>query len=585
MADPTWATELRNAVFAAGDRLSIDTRRGAHVVDVLSTIVERAAIFQAMAERCAACGKLHAADTLEWAQKPHSRHQCVDDVFGKGCGAIWVDRNARHAMAKIAEALGVELGELTPDELAEKVRARTAPLGQVETLRPEVLAFAHIMEQKLRENDHKSHWSDCAPSWLLGRLREETTELAGAIGSGYKSPEHIGREAADVANFAMMIADVAGALKAERAAPAADAPAAPEPCCETTERMNVCARPLGHSGECAETPEPAPEVAELLKLADSMGDGHGPLNVTIRRLAAALRSSEDRCDKLRAQRGRGVEVERQLKEARAALEAAEGERDVYARRVQELISQPPLEAAKKRIASLESDKATHLIWLNDRDRKIESLGAALEAAEARASRAETSILRVCQAIGCVYQAEGHNDAPADEATILDHIEQLSADAGQQRERATTAEKERDAALKSATEWEERAREAEAAAAKLEGPTNGVERGEDPTGFEDDTPNLLRDAESAAKSCEAGGYLRSAGVIRKLAAALQVRARSPQEPVFLPKCPHPEVLGATREHGGGELGPGVTARMMLWLADCVVVLDGRIDPLEKARGGR
>jgi hypothetical protein len=55
-----------------------------------------------------------------------------------------------------------------------------------------------------------------------------------------------------------------------------------------------------------------------------------------------------------------------------------------------------------------------------------------------------------------------------------------------------------------------------------------------------------------------------------------------EPVFLPKCPHPEVLGAIREHNGGTFGTGVGERLAVWLADCASVLDGRIAALEKVR---
>ncbi len=127
-------------------------------------------------------------------------------------------------------------------------------------LRPEVAAFAQLMEKALRENDYKGGWSDCEPAALLRRLREESIELDHALSQAHDrvwrdwdpeahkadatshrqvtvsyvpnrgwlctdicSPkvfqpdadaiERIGEEAADVANFAMMIADNAGALK------------------------------------------------------------------------------------------------------------------------------------------------------------------------------------------------------------------------------------------------------------------------------------------------------------------------------------------------------------------------------------
>jgi len=89
-------------------------------------------------------------------------------------------------------------------------------------LRPLVRKFAETMERKLRENEYKSIWKNESANWLLDRLREEVEELDRAI---YRpdwkchvdKPENqrrcemrsdVWREAADVANFAMMVADV-----------------------------------------------------------------------------------------------------------------------------------------------------------------------------------------------------------------------------------------------------------------------------------------------------------------------------------------------------------------------------------------
>lgn len=83
------------------------------------------------------------------------------------------------------------------------------------------------MEAKLQRNDRKGGWRGCEPGWLLLRLVDEVGELAeaalkvwrqrgGPPGSG-PSEEDIRAvlaEAADVANFAMMVADVSGALGA-----------------------------------------------------------------------------------------------------------------------------------------------------------------------------------------------------------------------------------------------------------------------------------------------------------------------------------------------------------------------------------
>jgi NTP pyrophosphatase (non-canonical NTP hydrolase) len=82
--------------------------------------------------------------------------------------------------------------------------------------RPTLNWFAKQMEIKLRENDHLCGWKDCTIEWLLSRLGEEVAELEDAMGCcsrcGVKriafDAQEVIQEAADVANFAMMIADV-----------------------------------------------------------------------------------------------------------------------------------------------------------------------------------------------------------------------------------------------------------------------------------------------------------------------------------------------------------------------------------------
>ena len=72
--------------------------------------------------------------------------------------------------------------------------------------RPEVRRFARVMERKLRKNDHKRHWSKCDEEYLLRSLRNEMEELFDACEGG-ESDRAVESECADVANFAMMIAD------------------------------------------------------------------------------------------------------------------------------------------------------------------------------------------------------------------------------------------------------------------------------------------------------------------------------------------------------------------------------------------
>lgn len=75
--------------------------------------------------------------------------------------------------------------------------------------------FACWMEAKLAANDHKGHWSTCGFGYLSTRLHQEAKELSRAL-QAFRPADDVSRasaarsivqEAADVANFAMMIAD------------------------------------------------------------------------------------------------------------------------------------------------------------------------------------------------------------------------------------------------------------------------------------------------------------------------------------------------------------------------------------------
>lgn len=76
-------------------------------------------------------------------------------------------------------------------------------------VRPEVAAFALLMERELAKHDDRSGWKACNRKWLLDRLLGEAKELDRCL---WGPSDFIGHEAADIANFAMMIADVGGAL-------------------------------------------------------------------------------------------------------------------------------------------------------------------------------------------------------------------------------------------------------------------------------------------------------------------------------------------------------------------------------------
>ena len=70
-----------------------------------------------------------------------------------------------------------------------------------------IQSFAQDMQRKLDANHIKSGWDESALLWLLRRLRQETNELEKALRDPDALPIDLIDEAADVGNFAMMIAD------------------------------------------------------------------------------------------------------------------------------------------------------------------------------------------------------------------------------------------------------------------------------------------------------------------------------------------------------------------------------------------
>lgn len=164
-----------------------------------------------------------------------------------------------------ATPLSVTLGDLAKasEGLEEQCRRRAeaeaalAATAWAKQLRPEIIAFALLMERELRANDErkgKVGWKNCDPRDLIPRIYDEAEELEKEVGftfnpvwfaakpdhnwyggwmvrerdgvTEYANPDNvefrphdavqsarrIGSEAADIANMAMMVADVCGAL-------------------------------------------------------------------------------------------------------------------------------------------------------------------------------------------------------------------------------------------------------------------------------------------------------------------------------------------------------------------------------------
>ncbi len=72
--------------------------------------------------------------------------------------------------------------------------------------RRELLDFTELMEKTLRYNDRKGSWKKETMMYLTSRLVEEVGELLMAVHDCFDD-EVIKTEAADVANFALMIQD------------------------------------------------------------------------------------------------------------------------------------------------------------------------------------------------------------------------------------------------------------------------------------------------------------------------------------------------------------------------------------------
>lgn len=86
---------------------------------------------------------------------------------------------------------------------------RFSGTGEIRTMpvRGVVADFAIAMEEKLLLHDDRGGWRNEEIEWLLRRAREELVELEGAIKQGRPAFDVLD-EAADVGNFAMMVADV-----------------------------------------------------------------------------------------------------------------------------------------------------------------------------------------------------------------------------------------------------------------------------------------------------------------------------------------------------------------------------------------
>ena len=114
---------------------------------------------------------------------------------------------------------GGYVGESTRSEI-EYARRVGTPIRFLEedSVREEVAEFSLMMEDKLRENDHKSvfrtNGGEFGIEWFLDKLDEEVDELREAVHEVHVI-EAVVDECVDVANLAMMISRVSSNLEEE----------------------------------------------------------------------------------------------------------------------------------------------------------------------------------------------------------------------------------------------------------------------------------------------------------------------------------------------------------------------------------
>ncbi len=94
------------------------------------------------------------------------------------------------------------------EDLSHEGRPITIHLPRdLENVRPELVRFFDAMVYKLHRNKHKGKWENVRLGMALPKIRAEINELQEAISNG--NTFEVILEAADVANWALIIANVA----------------------------------------------------------------------------------------------------------------------------------------------------------------------------------------------------------------------------------------------------------------------------------------------------------------------------------------------------------------------------------------
>lgn len=79
------------------------------------------------------------------------------------------------------------------------------------SLRKALQVFAEEMEKELKRNEFRGDWRECNPEEMMARLWDEVYDLDDAVervSQGRGEKKEVLKEAVDVANYAMFVADV-----------------------------------------------------------------------------------------------------------------------------------------------------------------------------------------------------------------------------------------------------------------------------------------------------------------------------------------------------------------------------------------
>jgi hypothetical protein len=174
--------------------------------------------------RKAAGAQAHIDNLQRAVRKGHVRPSELEHArAAPGANLVNLDATAtavRDMLVDYLMPLAVDAPDLNPIprttvELADLVIQRAAKADRdAVRIRPEVRAIAEAMEERLKRNEWKGGWDAMSVAALFKRLGQEIAELRRETKkpNAKQNPYMIRHEAADVANFAMMIADVCNAL-------------------------------------------------------------------------------------------------------------------------------------------------------------------------------------------------------------------------------------------------------------------------------------------------------------------------------------------------------------------------------------